>query len=79
VDEPKANNDIPNRASNMAQAEGDRWESDPSTVERQDRDRPETGASADPSRTGSSKQSDGLRKQSDRLRKQTDNDERQDR
>jgi len=72
MDETKANNDIPNRASNVAKAEGDRWASDPSTVERQDRDRPETGASADPSRTGSSKQSD-------RSRKQTDNDERQDR
>jgi hypothetical protein len=51
--------DIPNRASNMAKAEGDRvedaeevesaeerdrWSSDPTTIERRDRDRPESGA-----------------------------------
>jgi len=58
MEDRKANNDTPNRASNMVKAEGDRWASDPGTVERQDRDRPETGATADPSRTGSSDQSD---------------------
>jgi hypothetical protein len=58
MDDPKTNNDMPNRAPNMAKAEGDRWASDPGTVERQDRDRPETGASADPSGTGISNRSE---------------------
>ena len=58
MDDPKTNNDMPNRASNMAKAEGDRWASDPGTVERQDRDRPETGASADPSGTSLSNRSE---------------------
>ena len=58
MDDPKTNNDMPNRASNMAKAEGDRWASDPGTVERQDRDRPETGANADPSGTGLSDRSE---------------------
>jgi hypothetical protein len=54
--------ETPNRASNMQKAEGDRmegpespeqdrWSSDPNTVERQDRDRPESGADADESGT----------------------------
>jgi hypothetical protein len=44
-----ADKDSPNRASNMEQAEGDRWTSDPDAVERQDRERPESGADVDQS------------------------------
>ena len=36
--------DMPNRASNMEKAEGDRWTSESNTVERRDQDRPESGA-----------------------------------
>jgi len=32
---------LPNRASNMEKAEGERWTSDPDTVERRDQDRPQ--------------------------------------
>ena len=39
-----ADKDMPNRASNMEKAEGDRWGSDPNTVEQRDSDRPESGA-----------------------------------
>lgn len=39
--------DIPNRASNMEKAEGDRWTSDANTVERRDQERPESGADAE--------------------------------
>ncbi len=55
--------DMPNRAPNMQKAEGDRvegadgperterdrWSSDPNTIERQDRERLESGAAADES------------------------------
>jgi hypothetical protein len=51
-------NDIPNRASNMEKAEGDRWSSDPATVERRDRERVNSGASADEPGTGISNRSD---------------------
>jgi hypothetical protein len=34
---------IRNRASDVSKAEGDRWSSDPGTVERRDRERPESG------------------------------------
>lgn len=51
-------NDIPNRASNMEKAEGDRWSSDPATVERRDRERADSGASADEPGTGISNRSD---------------------
>jgi hypothetical protein len=57
------NQDMPNRASNTQKAEGDRvegsdgpegterdrWSSDPNTIERQDRERPESGAAAEES------------------------------
>jgi hypothetical protein len=36
--------DMPNRASNMEKAEGDRWTSESNTVERRDQERPESGA-----------------------------------
>ena len=36
--------DMPNRASNMEKAEGDRWTSESDTVERRDQERPESGA-----------------------------------
>jgi len=39
--------DMPNRASNMEKAEGDRWTSESDTVERRDQDRPESGAYTD--------------------------------
>ena len=35
---------MPNRASNMEKAEGDRWTSESNTVERRDQERPESGA-----------------------------------
>jgi hypothetical protein len=58
------NDDIPNRASNMEKAEGDRvedtkgtrnteddrWTSDPDTIERQDREQLENGAEPGESR-----------------------------
>jgi hypothetical protein len=50
--------DIRERAANTSQTEGDRWSSDPGTVERRDRDRPESGADTDPSASGISKRSD---------------------
>jgi hypothetical protein len=37
-------NDMPNRASNMEKAEGDRWTSESDTVEQRDQERPESGA-----------------------------------
>jgi len=42
-----ADKDMPNRASNMEKAEGDRWGSDSSTVERRDNERMDSGADAD--------------------------------
>jgi hypothetical protein len=39
--------DIPNRASNMGKAEGDRWTSESDTVERVDQDRPHALAEPD--------------------------------
>jgi hypothetical protein len=39
-----ADKDMPNRASNMVKAEGDRWSSDSGTVERRDRERTDSGA-----------------------------------
>jgi hypothetical protein len=36
--------DMPNRASNMEKAEGDRWTSDSETVERRDQDQTRSGA-----------------------------------
>ena len=41
------NKDMANRASRTEKAEGDRWSSDSSTVERRDVDRPESGADTD--------------------------------
>ena len=49
---------MPNRASNMEKAEGDRWSSDPATVERRDRERRESGAAAEEPGTGISNRSD---------------------
>jgi hypothetical protein len=62
MDDPMKDKDMPNRASNMEKAEGDRaegssgrgkdndnrWTSDPDTIERSDRDRLEGGAKAEP-------------------------------
>ncbi len=40
-------NDIPSRAPDNDKAEGEKWSSDPATVERRDGERRESGAPAD--------------------------------
>jgi hypothetical protein len=49
--------DSPNRASNMDKAEGEKWHSDPATVERRDSERRESGAPADEPGAGISNRS----------------------
>ena len=39
--------DMPNRATDVEKAEGDRWTSESNTVERRDQERPESGADVD--------------------------------
>ena len=50
--------DTPNRASNMDKAEGEKWASDPATVERRDSERRDSGAPAGEPGAGISNRSD---------------------